>query len=125
MPNCRIFESTPSAIAASLGLCWRRRGQRPRHPDEQFAGRRGLGAAGPDRHVVPLQQPDRSCPLAPDADGPDHSQAVLKITPTGSPDLLETSTDLGAPGPYVVRWQVLAVDGHITRGDVPFTVTDH
>jgi copper resistance protein C len=56
---------------------------------------------------------------------PDHSQAVLKITPTGAPDLLETSTDLGAPGAYVVRWQVLAVDGHITRGDVPFTVTDH
>jgi hypothetical protein len=27
------------------------------------------------------------------------------------------------PGAYVVRWQVLAVDGHITRGDVPFTVT--
>jgi methionine-rich copper-binding protein CopC len=24
-----------------------------------------------------------------------------------------------------VRWQVLAVDGHITRGDVPFTVTGH
>ena len=27
------------------------------------------------------------------------------------------------PGEYTVRWQVLAVDGHITRGDVPFTVT--
>jgi methionine-rich copper-binding protein CopC len=28
-----------------------------------------------------------------------------------------------APGAYVLRWQVLAVDGHITRGDVPFTVS--
>jgi methionine-rich copper-binding protein CopC len=28
-----------------------------------------------------------------------------------------------APGNYTIRWQVLAVDGHITRGDVPFTVT--
>jgi copper resistance protein C len=28
-----------------------------------------------------------------------------------------------APGSYSVRWQVLAIDGHITRGDVPFTVT--
>jgi methionine-rich copper-binding protein CopC len=27
-----------------------------------------------------------------------------------------------APGKYKVRWQVLAVDGHITRGDIPFTV---
>jgi methionine-rich copper-binding protein CopC len=26
------------------------------------------------------------------------------------------------PGDYVIRWQVLAIDGHITRGDVPFTV---
>ena len=56
---------------------------------------------------------------------PDRSEAVLKITPTGSPELLESSTDLSAPGAYVVRWQVLAIDGHITRGDVPFTVTGH
>jgi methionine-rich copper-binding protein CopC len=25
-------------------------------------------------------------------------------------------------GPYVLRWQVLAADGHITRGEVPFRV---
>jgi methionine-rich copper-binding protein CopC len=56
---------------------------------------------------------------------PDRSEAVLKIIPAGSPDLLETSTELSAPGAYVVRWQVLAIDGHITRGDVPFTVTGH
>jgi len=28
-----------------------------------------------------------------------------------------------APGDYRLRWQVLALDGHITRGDIPFTVT--
>ena len=56
---------------------------------------------------------------------PDHSQSVLKIAPSGPPDLLQTSTELTAPGAYVVRWQVLAIDGHITRGDVPFTVTGH
>lgn len=28
-----------------------------------------------------------------------------------------------APGEYRLRWQVLALDGHITRGDIPFTVT--
>jgi methionine-rich copper-binding protein CopC len=27
-----------------------------------------------------------------------------------------------ARGRATVRWQVLAMDGHITRGDVPFTV---
>ena len=26
------------------------------------------------------------------------------------------------PGAYVIRWQVLAMDGHVTRGEVPFTV---
>ncbi len=54
---------------------------------------------------------------------PDHSQSVLRISPDGSPNLLQSSAELAKPGAYVVRWQVLAVDGHITRGDVPFTVT--
>jgi copper resistance protein C len=52
---------------------------------------------------------------------PDHSQSVLPIAPEGPPDILDTSATL-TPGAYVVRWQVLAIDGHITRGDVPFTV---
>ena len=54
---------------------------------------------------------------------PDHSQTVLAIRPDGGPDVLNTSAQLDTPGAYVVRWQVLAIDGHITRGDVPFTVT--
>jgi methionine-rich copper-binding protein CopC len=54
---------------------------------------------------------------------PDHSQTVLRIGPASEPNVLETSATLIASGNYVVRWQVLAVDGHITRGDVPFTVT--
>ena len=41
----------------------------------------------------------------------------------GPPNVISTSTELTLPGRYVVRWQVLAIDGHITRGDVPFTVT--
>ena len=48
-----------------------------------------------------------------------------QIAPDGPPNLLETTTNLEAPGAYVVRWQVLAIDGHITRGDVPFTVMGH
>ena len=53
---------------------------------------------------------------------PDHSQVVLRIDPDGPPDIMTTQAEL-APGAYSVRWQVLAIDGHITRGDVPFTVT--
>jgi copper resistance protein C len=26
------------------------------------------------------------------------------------------------PGQYVIQWQALATDGHITRGEIPFTV---
>ncbi|HUB20156.1 MAG TPA: copper resistance CopC family protein [Acidobacteriaceae bacterium] len=27
-----------------------------------------------------------------------------------------------APGSYTLRWQALSTDGHITRGEIPFTV---
>jgi len=56
--------------------------------------------------------------------GPDRNQAVLTISVDGPADLLQTGADLTVPGAYVVHWQVLSVDGHITRGDVPFTATD-
>ncbi|GLQ49075.1 copper resistance protein CopC [Dyella flava] len=53
----------------------------------------------------------------------DQSQTVLTIAvDSGKPNELDTSADL-APGTYTIRWQALALDGHITRGDVPFTVT--
>ena len=52
---------------------------------------------------------------------PDGTQAVLPIDPPARPDVLTGAADL-APGRYRLRWQVLATDGHITRGDVPFTL---
>ncbi len=53
---------------------------------------------------------------------PDRSQARLPIAPGGAPDVMTATATASQPGDYTVRWQVLAVDGHITRGDVPFTV---
>ena len=53
---------------------------------------------------------------------PDRSTKVLPIAESSPEDELLTSAEL-SPGAYSLRWQVLAVDGHITRGDVPFTVT--
>jgi hypothetical protein len=52
---------------------------------------------------------------------PDQSQQVLPIDLDGPDDHLATRASL-KPGTYTLRWQVLAIDGHITRGDVPFTV---
>ena len=52
---------------------------------------------------------------------PDHTKRVLPIDPQGPPDILTATVTLTA-GAYIVRWQVLAIDGHITRGDVAFVV---
>lgn len=53
-------------------------------------------------------------------DGSSQSLEISKQTPADS--LLAEATGL-APGEYRLRWQVLASDGHITRGEIPFTVT--
>ncbi|RUL74853.1 copper resistance CopC family protein [Dyella choica] len=53
--------------------------------------------------------------------GPDKSETVLTIATDSKSNEIDTSADL-APGSYTLRWQALALDGHITRGDLPFTV---
>lgn len=52
---------------------------------------------------------------------PDQTQRRLTIEDAGAEDTLVASATL-QPGSYDLRWQVLAIDGHITRGDVPFQV---
>jgi methionine-rich copper-binding protein CopC len=52
---------------------------------------------------------------------PDHTSTRLTILPAPAQNLLEAKLDL-TQGDYVAHWQVLATDGHITRGTVPFTV---
>jgi len=47
----------------------------------------------------------------------------LAMTATSSPDMLEAKATGLPPGAYTLRWQVLAIDGHITRGDIPFRLT--
>jgi copper resistance protein C len=47
-------------------------------------------------------------------------QPVAQVKQAG-PNELTAQTQL-APGKYTLRWQALAVDGHITRGEIPFTV---
>ncbi len=52
----------------------------------------------------------------------DGSSASLALKDTAGPDTLAATIAGLSPGAYRLRWQVLAVDGHITRGDIPFTV---
>jgi copper resistance protein C len=47
---------------------------------------------------------------------------VLAIAQESAPDVIQTSVKQAKPGAYVLHWQVLATDGHITRGDLPFSV---
>lgn len=52
----------------------------------------------------------------------DGSAKTLALLTSERPDALRAEINDLQPGHYRLRWQVLALDGHITRGDIPFTV---
>jgi hypothetical protein len=62
----------------------------------------------------------------------DGHHSVLTIAGAGGDaaivvDNQKSPTDLNAhaklkPGAYTIKWQALSTDGHITRGEIPFTV---
>ncbi len=55
--------------------------------------------------------------------GPDNQPLPLALAAETDPALVEAPLPTGmAPGGWRLRWQVLAVDGHITRGDIFFTL---
>ena len=54
---------------------------------------------------------------------PDGSSQALEISKQAPPDTVSARATGLLPGAYRLRWQVLASDGHITRGEIPFTVT--
>jgi methionine-rich copper-binding protein CopC len=54
---------------------------------------------------------------------PDASTQSLAITKDAPADTLASQAQGLNPGEYRIRWQVLASDGHITRGEIPFQVT--
>lgn len=53
---------------------------------------------------------------------PDGQSRSLTIDPPKAPDTLTAKATGLTPGKYAIQWQVLAVDGHITRGQIPFVV---
>jgi len=53
---------------------------------------------------------------------PDGATSVLPVADQSAPDSLETAANKLKTGSYTIRWQVLANDGHITRGEIPFRV---
>ena len=53
---------------------------------------------------------------------PDGSQLTLPLPKQSSPDILQSQAGGLKPGTYKLQWQALASDGHMSRGEVPFTV---
>ena len=53
---------------------------------------------------------------------PDGSNVPVPAAKQTAPDTLESQLTGIKPGAYKLQWQVLASDGHISRGEVDFTV---
>lgn len=53
---------------------------------------------------------------------PDGAVETISGITQPRPDVVSATGHVPAKGAYVLRWQVLSSDGHITRGEVPFRV---
>jgi hypothetical protein len=54
---------------------------------------------------------------------PGGGTAALSIETSQAPEVLSAKAVGLKPGRYWLRWQVMSIDGHITRGELPFDVT--
>ena len=54
---------------------------------------------------------------------PDGTSSTLTIANQASPDTLQTHAAGLKPGAYKLQWQVLASDGHMSKGEIPFMVS--
>lgn len=53
---------------------------------------------------------------------PDGSATALTLDKQPTPDVLQCKATGLKPGAYKLKWNVLASDGHMSKGEVPFTV---
>jgi copper resistance protein C len=84
----------------------------------------GSTVTGPDLDIV-LKYDSRVDPARSSVSllAPDGKVRELVIAhPQSGPQFLSTKATGLAKGAYVLRWTALSSDGHITRGEVPFTV---
>jgi len=52
----------------------------------------------------------------------DGTKSDLKLDKQAKPDILQLKASGLKPGAYKLQWHVLASDGHMSKGEVPFTV---
>jgi hypothetical protein len=55
---------------------------------------------------------------------PEGASQTLEINKQDLPEIISAEAKGLHAGLYRLRWQVLASDGHITRGEIPFTVVN-
>ena len=54
---------------------------------------------------------------------PDGKASTLTLASQATPDTLQAHATGLKPGAYKLEWKVLASDGHMSSGDIPFTVS--
>jgi copper resistance protein C len=47
---------------------------------------------------------------------------TLTLAKQSKPDILQMHASRLIPGAYKLQWSVLAADGHMSKGEIPFTV---
>jgi methionine-rich copper-binding protein CopC len=55
---------------------------------------------------------------------PDGTRVALTSLPGSGPGILAARAEASAAGTWTLEWQVLSLDGHITRGVVTFSVRE-
>jgi methionine-rich copper-binding protein CopC len=55
---------------------------------------------------------------------PDGTEAAIALAPNAPPGVLAGRAEAKIAGRWKLNWQVLSLDGHITRGEVIFSVRD-
>jgi copper resistance protein C len=55
---------------------------------------------------------------------PDGSEVIVALAPDGPAGVLAGRAQATQSGHWKLRWQVLSLDGHITRGEVRFSVRE-
>lgn len=53
---------------------------------------------------------------------PDGTTSALTISGQATPDTVQSQAKGLKPGAYKLQWNVLASDGHMSKGEIPFTV---
>jgi methionine-rich copper-binding protein CopC len=91
-----LMESTPKINSTVQG------------PDLDITLRFNVRIDGSRSRILLVAEDGRSTPLA--------------LAKQSKPDILQMHVSGLKPGAYKLQWNVLASDGHMSKGDVPFTV---